>query len=195
MLSEGHIQGQTDPEEAEEDEEYPGTAVRRMKNAQARALSLTFEQLNGDWETIRKNLLWAGGLKDSDVLRGKGYTKHCFNDFNHCDLICMQESIQNNDNEGRVPGISFNNKLGPGIEIASDPSLGCGGSWSTCMIGCHHKPPKVKFALFPRIERRAHDPGRDSNLSPQPKLHTIRPSILTYLHMSSGKIKTVSQII
>lgn len=146
-LREDNIKEQTEPEEI--DEEYPGTAVKRMKNIQERVRSLRFEQLNGDWEMIRKNLLWAGGLKDlTNLPRGRGYTGHSFNDFNHCDLTAMRNNTRNNDNEGRLPGISFHNTLGPGIKIASDLSLGPGGSWSTCMIGCHHRPPMVSLALY-----------------------------------------------
>lgn len=46
------------------------------------------------------------------------------------------------ENEGKVAGIHFSNKLGRGIEIASLPELGPGGSWSTCMIGCNQEPPR-----------------------------------------------------
>jgi hypothetical protein len=31
---------------------------------------------------------------------------------------------------------------GEGIRIASLPELGPGGSWTTCMLGCHHDPPR-----------------------------------------------------
>merc|ERR1712078_11958 len=41
----------------------------------------------------------------------------------------------------RVEGIAIGNRLGPGIEIASLPDLGEGGSWSTCTNGCHLTPP------------------------------------------------------
>ena len=47
----------------------------------------------------------------------------------------------NNENGGRVKGIATRNPLGNGIRIASDPTLGPGGSWSTCMMGCASEPP------------------------------------------------------
>ena len=44
------------------DKEYPGTAVQRLHSVHERVKSLTPEQLNGDWSSVRKNLLWAGTL-------------------------------------------------------------------------------------------------------------------------------------
>lgn len=74
------------------DDQYPGTAVQRMLNIRERVrqLSLDSTKLNGDWENVRRNILWAGGLKDlPDATPGAGYTGHSFNDFNHCDLTAM----------------------------------------------------------------------------------------------------------
>ena len=74
------------------DDQYPGTAVQRMFNIRERVrqLSLDSVKLNGDWENVRRNILWAGGLKDlPDAAPGAGYTGHSFNDFNHCDLTAM----------------------------------------------------------------------------------------------------------
>lgn len=125
------------------DPEYPGTAVSRLQNVQKRVKSLTTEQLSQDWESVRPLLLWAGGLRDLPNARpGKGYTGHSFNDFNHCDLTTMRGEDADNNNEGRVQGIAFNNRLGEGIRIASIEELGPGGSWSTCMIGCNKEPPQ-----------------------------------------------------
>lgn len=127
------------------DPEYPGTAVVRMNNIRDRVRSLTEDQLNGDWEAIRRNILWAGGMKDiTNAPPGMGYTGHSFNDYNHCDLTAMNSDDADNDNEGRVEGIAFRNPLGKGVRIASIPELGPGGSWSTCMIGCQKDPPQVK---------------------------------------------------
>jgi len=36
----------------------------------------------------------------------------------------------------RTGGEAQSNRLGPGIERASDPDCGPGGSWSTCTNGC-----------------------------------------------------------
>jgi hypothetical protein len=125
------------------DPEYPGTAVRRMISARERAASLTEAQLSSDWETSRRFILWAGGLRDLASARpGEGYTGHSFNDFNHCDLTTMLGEQVHSENEGRVAGIHFSNRLGRGIEVASLPELGPGGSWSTCMIGCNAEPPR-----------------------------------------------------
>lgn len=125
------------------DPEYPGTSVIRLQNVQRRVKSLTPQELSRDWETVRRSLLWAGGLRDLPNARpGEGYTGHSFNDFNHCDLTTMRGSEAHNNNEGRVAGIAFNNRLGRGIEIASIEELGPGGSWSTCMIGCNREPPQ-----------------------------------------------------
>ena len=111
----------------EYDPTYPGTAVLRMNNARERVRSLTSEQLNGEWEQIRKNLLWAGGLRDlTNVPPGLGYTGHSFNDFNHCDLTTMLDQVAHNENEGRVQGIAYRNPLGKGIRIASMEELGPG---------------------------------------------------------------------
>jgi len=127
----------------EYDPVYPGTAVLRMNNARSRACSLTSDQLNGEWERIRKNILWAGGLRDlTNVSPGLGYTGHSFNDFNHCDLTTMLDQVAHNENEGRVAGIAYRNPLGRGIRIASMEELGPGGSWSTCLIGCNQNPPQ-----------------------------------------------------
>lgn len=126
------------------DPEYPGTAVTRLQNVQKRVKTLTPEQLSQDWETVRRSILWAGGLRDLPNARpGKGYTGHSFNDFNHCDLTTMRGEEADNNNEGKVSGIAYNNRLGEGIRIASIiEELGPGGSWSTCMIGCNKEPPQ-----------------------------------------------------
>lgn len=42
------------------DAEYPGTAVQRLHSVHARVKSLTPAQLNGEWSTVRRKLLWAG---------------------------------------------------------------------------------------------------------------------------------------
>ena len=126
----------------ERDAEYPGTAVERLRNVHARVKSLTAEQLSADWPSVRRSLLWAGGLKDLATANpGQGYTGHSFNDYNHCDLTPMLGEVASNENEGRVAGIHQSNQLGAGIRIASLPELGPGGSWSTCMIGCNKSPP------------------------------------------------------
>lgn len=46
------------------DKEYPGTAVKRLRSVHKRVASLSEVDLNGDWEDVRRKLLWAGGLKD-----------------------------------------------------------------------------------------------------------------------------------
>jgi cytochrome c oxidase assembly protein subunit 15 len=47
--------------------------------------SLGPADLTGEWESVRKRLLWAGGLRDLDessgVRPGEGYTGHAFNDW------------------------------------------------------------------------------------------------------------------
>jgi hypothetical protein len=66
------------------DPEYPGTSVVRLQNIHTRVKTLTEVQLSGDWEDVRRKILWAGGLKDLPFARpGQGYTGHSFNDFNH----------------------------------------------------------------------------------------------------------------
>merc|ERR1712176_14279 len=47
-----------------------------------------------------------------------------------------------NLNDGSVKGIAVGNRLGPGIRIASIDTLGPGGSWSTCAMGCNSEPPQ-----------------------------------------------------
>jgi hypothetical protein len=48
------------------DRRYPGTAVERLMNVHRRVAELvqTPNALNGPWEDVRRNLLWAGGLRD-----------------------------------------------------------------------------------------------------------------------------------
>lgn len=124
------------------DPEYPGTAVDRMEAVRDRVRSLTDIRDGGmAWEEVRRRLLWAGGLRDLPAaIPGQGYTGHSFNDFNHVDLTCMLDA--DDENTGNIPGIAYGNFLGQGIRIASLPELGPGGSWSTCMMGCQHEPPK-----------------------------------------------------
>ena len=123
--------------------DYPGTAVERLENVRARVATLSEEDLSGDWEDVRRKLLWAGGLKDlPDAIPGQGYTGHSFNDYNHVDLTTMTDGTSNNRNNGEVKEIAIGNFLGDGIRKASIPELGSGGSWSTCAIGCNLNPPQ-----------------------------------------------------
>mmetsp|Transcript_2363 Transcript_2363/g.8667 ORF Transcript_2363/g.8667 Transcript_2363/m.8667 type:complete len:455 (+) Transcript_2363:489-1853(+) len=125
------------------DEQYPGTATARLRNAVERARAIESSRLNGDWEDCRKALLEAGGLRDlRDVPPGMGNTCHCFNDHNHTDLTTMMGEVAHNENDGAVAQIAQGNLLGPGIEAASVPELGPGGSWCTCTNGAHHEPPR-----------------------------------------------------
>jgi len=125
------------------DSEYPGTAVMRLNNVRARVATLSEEDLSLDWETVRKKLLWAGGLKDlPNAIPGQGYTGHSFNDYNHVDLTTMNDQNSDNLNNGEVKQIAVGNFLGEGIRKASIPELGPGGSWSTCANGCHMDPPQ-----------------------------------------------------
>lgn len=126
------------------DPEYPGTAVERLQNVHERIAQLVERNdLQGVWDDVRRNLLWAGGLKDlPDARPGEGYTGHSFNDFNHVDLTCMMDQVSDNENDGTVKGIALGNQLGTGIRIASLPELGPGGSWSTCAMGCNKEPPE-----------------------------------------------------
>ena len=126
------------------DREYAGTAVERTTNGRARAASLSESDLSKDWESeVRPTLLWAAGLLDlRDVAPGKGNTGHCFNDFNHVDATTMSMDDADNENEGRVAGMHRTNALGEGIRAASDPTLGPGGSWCTCILGSNLEPPR-----------------------------------------------------
>jgi hypothetical protein len=125
------------------DEEYPGTAVQRLLAVRERVATLTKEDLNGNWEDVRRKILWAGGLRDlPNAVPGQGYTGHSFNDYNHVDLTTMLDKVANNKNDGSVKEIAVGNLLGPGIRIASLPELGPGGSWSTCANGSNQDPPQ-----------------------------------------------------
>ena len=127
----------------EGDPEYPGTAVARMRASMERATSLTQEELSGEWESVRQRILWAAGLRDiKNAPPGQGYTGHAFNDANHCDATTMLGDVSHSLNDGSVSGIARGNLLGPGIEVASLPELGQGGSWSTCTNGCNVEPPR-----------------------------------------------------
>lgn len=125
------------------DVEYPGTSVRRLQAVQARVATLVTNGalIDKPWDDVRRQLLWAGGLRDlPDASPGMGYTGHSFNDYNHVDLTTMNDEVSDNQNDGSVKGIAIGNKLGPGVRIASLPELGPGGSWSTCAIGCNQSP-------------------------------------------------------
>jgi hypothetical protein len=107
------VNGATDVEEYTFDSEYPGTAVSRMLAIRQRVRFLTVAQLSGDWESVRRLLLWAGGLRDLPNARpGQGYTGHSFNDFNHCDLTAMSDEVAGLDNNGQVEYVARNNPLG-----------------------------------------------------------------------------------
>jgi len=125
---------------------YPGTSVARMLASRERVGSLKPEDLSTEWESVRQRLLWCAGLRDlRSASPGQGYTGHAFNDANHCDATTMLGDVSHNlNNEGpnRIAGIAIGNRLGPGIEVASLPELGEGGSWSTCTNGCHLDPPQ-----------------------------------------------------
>lgn len=61
--------------------------------------------------------------------------------------------VAHNENGGQVAGIAYGNPLGVGIQIASLPDLGPGGTWSTCMMGCnvvdqHGRPRDVAHLQF-----------------------------------------------
>ena len=122
---------------------YPGTAEGRRLAGMERAKGLTREQLDAPWSEVRRNLLWAAGLKDmTDVPPGMGNTGHCFADFNHCDATTMDDGSTFNENDGSVRGIAVGNRLGKGIVAASDASMGAGGSWCTCILGANQEPPQ-----------------------------------------------------
>ena len=127
------------------DEMYPGTAVPRMMAIRERVKSLNFDPAQ-TWESQRKMILKAGGLKDLQSAQpGEGYTGHSFNDFNHVDLTAMVDTQHDSENEGRVNGIHARNPLGNGIRVASlgpADGLPAGGSWSTCALGCNSDPPR-----------------------------------------------------
>jgi hypothetical protein len=54
--------------EMEIDAEYPGTAVQRLRSVHARVAQLTRAQLDADWPSVRRTLLWAGMFLDGSVL-------------------------------------------------------------------------------------------------------------------------------
>lgn len=120
------------------DTKYPGTACERMVNVVDKIKALKSDDLNGQqWTKVRSKLLAAGGLKEDSS------TGHSFNDWNHCDLTTMGGTVQKNSNaDGKVSGISTKNDLSAHIKAASLPSLGEGGSWSTCILGCNKTPPQ-----------------------------------------------------
>ena len=120
-----------------------------MRASRERAVSLSSAETNGGWEAVRSRMLWAAGLRDiKDAAPGSGYTGHAFNDANHCDATTMLGEVAHGTNDGSVKGIAVGNQLGPGIEVASLPELGQGGSWSTCTNGCHLEPPQDVRALI-----------------------------------------------
>ena len=120
-----------------------------MRASRERAVSLSSAETNGGWEAVRSRVLWAAGLRDiKDAAPGSGYTGHAFNDANHCDATTMLGEVAHGTNDGSVKGIAVGNQLGPGIEVASLPELGPGGSWSTCTNGCHLEPPQDVRALI-----------------------------------------------
>ena len=131
-----------------------------MRASRERAVSLSSAEMNGSWEAVRSRVLWAAGLRDlPDAAPGRGYTGHAFNDANHCDATTMLGEVSHDTNDGSVKGIAVGNLLGPGIEIASLPELGPGGSWSTCTNGCHLEPPQDVRALTPPLKCGSYTPA------------------------------------
>jgi hypothetical protein len=53
----------------------------------------------------------------------------------------MMGEVSHNRNDGSIQSIAVGNQLGPGIDAASDPELGPGGSWCTCTNGANRNPP------------------------------------------------------
>lgn len=111
------------------DSDFPGTAEERRSNVENAARGLD-GRLDGDWASVRVNLLEACGLRNmNDVMPGQGRTSHCFGDFNHVDCCTMKAEEKDRTNDGRVLGMHPTNALGDGIAAASDPEKGAGGSW------------------------------------------------------------------
>lgn len=128
--------GDSKAEQVEHDP-FPGTSVKRLQAITERVLSLPQNELDGPWPEVRRRLLWAGGLREMPS------TSHAFNDWNHCDLTPMSDSVKDESNaDGQVAGISRQNMLGPSIRSASLPEVGPGGSWSTCILGANQEPPR-----------------------------------------------------
>mmetsp|Transcript_3542 Transcript_3542/g.8340 ORF Transcript_3542/g.8340 Transcript_3542/m.8340 type:complete len:237 (+) Transcript_3542:39-749(+) len=135
----------------EVDPQYPGTSLQRLRSCHLRLQSLAPQDLRGDWEDVRRRILWAGGLKDLPFRPGQVTTQHAFNDDVHCDLTTMRSSAIDYINAigggsspvvPVVPTVMVGNALGPHIRAASLPELGEGGSWSTCTNGCDQDPPQ-----------------------------------------------------
>ena len=81
----------------------PGTALERMMAVKSRVANITSDHLNGCWENVRRQILWAGGLKHLPIsILGQGYTGHSFNDYNHVDLTCMLDQATENLNDCSV---------------------------------------------------------------------------------------------
>jgi hypothetical protein len=59
----GVDQKATQGAEMEIDAEYPGTAVQRLRSVHARVAQLTRAQLDADWPSVRRALLWAGKFR------------------------------------------------------------------------------------------------------------------------------------
>jgi hypothetical protein len=113
--------GDSKAEQVEHDP-FPGTSVKRLQAITERVLSLPQNELDGPWPEVRRRLLWAGGLREMPS------TSHAFNDWNHCDLTPMSDSVKDESNaDGQVAGISRQNMLGPSIRSASLPEVGPGG--------------------------------------------------------------------
>jgi len=116
------------------DIEYPGTATLRLLEVLKRVRQLdSSKDLSGNWsEKVRKQLLWAGGLKDIQDLTG-----HAFNDDNHCDLATMVVAEQGESNRNGAERNQLGTPVQRGSEVFADIS---GGSWSTCINGANATP-------------------------------------------------------
>ena len=122
---------------ARADDAFPGTAEDRRRAVAARIKELGVRAFAEPWPETRRNLLYAGGLKDAPQ------TKLAFSDYNHCDLTCMAPAVMDESNaDGKVEGVSTANRLGEAIRANSLAELGPGGSWATCMVGCASEPPR-----------------------------------------------------
>ena len=70
-------------EPARADDVFPGTAEERRRAVAARIKELGVRAFAEPWPETRRNLLYAGGLKDAPQ------TRLAFSDANHCDLTRM----------------------------------------------------------------------------------------------------------
>lgn len=122
---------------------YPNTDTTTLMAITKKIRNWTSVDVQGSWREVRNKLMDISGLSTSC-----GHTSHCFNDWNHVDLLCVDESKYHLTNqESQVLGIDHVNSLEDVIRHCTSQGQRV---WTTCMMGCsrEEEPQDVAHQQF-----------------------------------------------